>query len=111
MIIAGPGNGKTSTMAGRVLTLLQEGIALAQHSGDDFHNSCGIRDQGSYWVGGRERGCKRALSQHISLILFAALPVPCRKVHQLISFVYQECLGTWKAILVDKFQDTSSMQY
>lgn len=25
--------------------------------------------------------------------------------------MYQECLGTWKAILVDEFQDTSSMQY
>lgn len=73
-------------MAGRVLTLLQEGIAPAQHSGDDFHNSCGIRDEGSDWAGGRERGGKRALNQHLSLVLFAALPVPCRKVHQLISF-------------------------
>lgn len=27
------------------------------------------------------------------------------------SSVYQECLDKWRAIVVDEFQDTSSMQY
>lgn len=25
--------------------------------------------------------------------------------------MYNECLNTWKAIVIDEFQDTSSMQY
>ncbi|KAJ0961843.1 hypothetical protein J5N97_029671 [Dioscorea zingiberensis] len=223
MIIAGPGSGKTSTMVGRVLTLLQEGIAPAnilamtfttaaasemrdrigsvvgkkvakELSISTFHSFClqlcrshaeklGRTSEFLIYGHGQQR---RAVIEALRLVeneyqcgqdknhkfektsndgnaqalkekskkwqkfvtqakASGKTPEDCEKMgdkigaeilrhyshilascnaldyHDFISSsvklltdfpkVYQECLGTWKAILVDEFQDTSSMQY
>ncbi|XP_039116072.1 ATP-dependent DNA helicase SRS2-like protein At4g25120 isoform X1 [Dioscorea cayenensis subsp. rotundata] len=223
MIIAGPGSGKTSTMVGRVLTLLQEGIAPANilamtfttaaasemrdriglvvgkevakelsistfhsfclqlcrsHAGklgrtsefliyghaqqrraviealrlaeseyqdgqDKIHkfektngdcNAQAFKEKSKKWqkfvtqakASGRIPEDSEKLGDKIGAAIlrnYSHILASCNALdyHDFISSsvkllsdfpeVYQECLGTWKAILVDEFQDTSSMQY
>ncbi|KAH7688043.1 DNA helicase protein [Dioscorea alata] len=223
MIIAGPGSGKTSTMVGRVLTLLQEGIAPANilamtfttaaasemrdriglvvgkevakelsistfhsfclqlcrsHAGklgrtsefliyghaqqrraviealrlaeseyqdgqDKIHkfektygdcNAQTFKEKSKKWqkfvtqakASGRTPEDSEKLGDKIGAAIlrnYSHILASCNALdyHDFISSsvkllsdfpeVYQECLGTWKAILVDEFQDTSSMQY
>ncbi|TQD98578.1 hypothetical protein C1H46_015826 [Malus baccata] len=129
MIVAGPGSGKTSTMVGRVLMLLNEGISASNILAMTFTTAAAseMRDRiGSAKASGKTPvECRRMDDVTGGEILrnYNDILKSCNALdyHDLISCsvkllsdfpeVLKECQESWKAIVIDEFQDTSAMQY
>ncbi|CAL5366696.1 unnamed protein product [Camellia sinensis] len=150
MVVAGPGSGKTSTMVGRVLMLLNEWLGrtpeflICGHGQQRRAIIEAVRLLGN----GKNRQNQDAHRHDEELKIAKAsvkTPEDCHKVgdaigaailqnyndilrtcnaldyHDLINCsvklhsdfpeVFKECQKSWKEIVIDEFQDTSSMQY